>query len=147
MPCYVAGVTTVYVDIDYFKSINDVLGHHAGDHLLARMSERLRAATRDHIARIGRDEFVVICGGDYNSAQALASRIRHEINSTPFRLRGLDVPVTASVGFSHQVTLDKDLIALLSGADAAMYRAKASRPHHPPLAVGDSGGPAAEPAM
>ena len=121
------GVGLLFVDLDRFKSINDRLGHDAGDAVLCEMARRLERSCRprDTVARFGGDEFVVLCpdldAGD--DLQEIAVRLV-EVAAQPFDLAGRDVLVGASVGV---VTAAADRTAqdLLRDGDAAMYLAKA----------------------
>ncbi len=118
-------VGVLFVDLDGFKTVNDSLGHGAGDQLLGavgdRLSERLRPA--DTIARLGGDEFGILLAeveGADDAARA-AGRIL-EAFGRPFELHGREVFVTASVGVAAG---RGDPQELLRNADLAMYRAKA----------------------
>ncbi|MGH9132798.1 MAG: putative bifunctional diguanylate cyclase/phosphodiesterase, partial [Ilumatobacteraceae bacterium] len=111
---------------DHFKPVNDVHGHDAGDQLLRSLASRLTETARpgDTIARIGGDEFVVMCpelGGE-TEAISVAGRIEGLL-ATPFQIGNAEVFLTASIGVilsKGEGTADE----LLRDADAAMYRAK-----------------------
>lgn len=114
------------VDLDRFKDVNDAYGHTAGDHLLVVASERLKAAVRkgDTVARIGGDEFSILCEGIAASdASALAERIR-EAFDRPVKLEGEDVRVGASIGVAMSDGGDQGGQELLRSADIAMYAEK-----------------------
>jgi diguanylate cyclase (GGDEF)-like protein/PAS domain S-box-containing protein len=116
----------LFVDIDRFKLINDSLGHDAGDQLLQEVSYRFRRALRpaDLVARVGGDEFVVLCP-DLDSVEAvavLASRLTDAL-AAPIDLPGGRVVVSASIGVVH-ATGPNDPSELLQDADLAMYDAK-----------------------
>jgi diguanylate cyclase (GGDEF)-like protein len=117
----------LFVDLDRFKSVNDALGHEAGDALLRELGARLRSAVResDTVARFGGDEFALLL--ETTSAQVetatAASRIIDSI-AQPFSYRGTDMVVTASVGISTYPRDGETTEQLLSAADAAMYTAK-----------------------
>ncbi len=116
----------VFVDLDRFKSINDSLGHQAGDDLLRTIAERLRAAAPadSTIARVGGDEFVLLVPRiDPASADALTSDIVHA-TSESWRYQGKRIPVNASVGVAFYPEHGLDPESLLKNADAAMYLAK-----------------------
>jgi diguanylate cyclase (GGDEF)-like protein/PAS domain S-box-containing protein len=116
----------LFVDLDRFKSVNDTLGHDAGDEVLLLAARRLERAVRagDSVARFGGDEFVVICeqvaGAD--EAAQIANRIRESLAVT-YRLSAGIAEVAASVGVAvddGEATVDD----LLRKADRAAYRAK-----------------------
>jgi diguanylate cyclase (GGDEF)-like protein/PAS domain S-box-containing protein len=115
-----------YVDLDRFKSINDTLGHDAGDVVLVEIARRLTASVRpgDTVARLGGDEFVIVCPDlpDAALADELAQRLITAV-SEPMPLGGVRRVMTASVGV---VLIDEPLdpAEALNAADAAMYRAK-----------------------
>jgi diguanylate cyclase (GGDEF)-like protein/PAS domain S-box-containing protein len=119
--------TLLRVDLDKFKNVNDTHGHAAGDHVLVRVAEILRAGIRpgDLAARIGGDEFVVVLAPESGpeQAEALARRLRAEI--------GRDIPFeskTCRVGASFGIASAADGLVenrdLLGGADAALYASK-----------------------
>ena len=121
----------LYCDLDRFKLVNDAFGHGEGDRLLSRVAERLRAALRaeDTIARVGGDEFAVICESarDEGGVLAIADRMVAEL-AEPFAVGDGDRE-HASVGLSVGIAFaDDDSTAddLLSHGDAAMYGAKLS---------------------
>ncbi len=120
-------VGVLYVDLDGFKRVNDTHGHAAGDEVLVEVAHRLRAVVRDHdlVARIGGDEFVVLCPtNDTHVLDRVAERIRDTL-TRPLRLppTGVQVQVTASVGLAVRLPGEPAQTAL-AAADAAMYRAK-----------------------
>lgn len=129
-------VAVVYLDVDRFKMINDRFGHAAGDRLLAGVADRLHVAVRvsDHIGRIGGDEFLVVCPGTAEPADALAmadrlaSMLCVEQDLGPVRL-----PVVVSIGVAHASTAGTDADALIAAADTAMYEAKRRRSGVPQL--------------
>ena len=115
----------VYVDLDDFKLVNDAYGHHVGDQVLAAVAERLQAAGRidDVAARIGGDEFVLLCHDvDAESMASITARIEQVFRSPVLTDAGW-LEVRASVG-SSGVCDDEQLSELLRGADHALYRAK-----------------------
>ncbi len=127
-------VALLFLDLDKLKDVNDNAGHDVGDALLAQVANRVAHATRpaDVIARIGGDEFVVLCNGsiDEHSALELAERIRLAL-SGKIMIRGVEVELTVSVGValantSHVEGLSSAdaALTLLRHADAAMYTAK-----------------------
>ncbi len=124
-----AALAVLYLDLDGFKAVNDRLGHAAGDELLIEMANRLGASLRtsDTAARVGGDEFVVLCEflRDDEEADQLSERIASAV-AQPYDLAGGRAFVTVSVG--RVVSRDgDDPEALLARADAAMYEVKARR--------------------
>ena len=119
----------VYLDLDRFKGVNDVHGHGAGDRFLREFATRLQGITRgaDTAARVGGDEFVVLCThlDSALSLQTAASRIANAVDGTVV-LDGRRATVGASVGWVL-VGRDMDLDTALNQADTAMYRDKARR--------------------
>jgi diguanylate cyclase (GGDEF)-like protein len=121
------GLAVLFLDLDYFKSVNDVSGHSAGDELLFEVGARLQSVVRpnDTIARLGGDEFVVVAedlADPVEEGAAVAARISSSLQA-PFRLAGREVFVAASVGVAPADPSDS-AEALLARADQAMYRAK-----------------------
>lgn len=117
----------LFVDLDHFKLINDSLGHEAGDELLRKTAEHLRAGVRaeDLVARLGGDEFVVLCrdAGDLDDIDALAARVL-QAATRPIVLLGQERRVSASVGVSVYPADGDTERALMKCADIAMYTAK-----------------------
>jgi diguanylate cyclase (GGDEF)-like protein/PAS domain S-box-containing protein len=120
-------VAVLFVDLDRFKLVNDGLGHETGDELLVAVSRRLSATVRrqDTIARIGGDEFVVLCEDlrDEQQAVELAERAAQAFTE-PFTLSRAEVTVSASIGIAVTSRSSDRASNLLQDADAAMYRAK-----------------------
>jgi diguanylate cyclase (GGDEF)-like protein len=120
----------LYLDIDGFKSVNDALGHSAGDSLLRRLAEALRAATRqqDILARVGGDEFVLLAPGYTDEAQLreLAGRLIECVQEIGERDYGGRFPLGVSVGIATWPDRVDSVEQLLDVADAAMYAAKQS---------------------
>jgi diguanylate cyclase (GGDEF)-like protein len=119
-------VAVMLLDVDDFKLINDSLGHEAGDLALVRFSDRLRSAVReqDMVSRLGGDEFLILCEGlrDVADAQQIAHSITG-ILGAPHPRGSAPMPVSASIGIavSEPGSSRRDLI---HRADLAMYRAK-----------------------
>ncbi len=122
-----SGMAVLYVDLDRFKIVNDVLGHSAGDDLLVSASRRIRKAvgTEGLIARFGGDEFLVICAtaDDETRPQRLAQAILDAFG-TGFRLDGEELGVTASVGIARAPADGDRAHLLIQNADLAMYDTK-----------------------
>jgi diguanylate cyclase (GGDEF)-like protein len=116
-----------HIDLDKFKSVNDTLGHHAGDALLRGVSERLRRLVRpsDTIARMGGDEFIVlqIPVGDGSEAGALAQRMIEQM-AAPFEIDEQQTIAGASVGIAMAPADGTTPEQLLRNADLALYKAK-----------------------
>lgn len=116
-----------FIDLDRFKTINDTLGHDAGDALLRAMAQRLRATLRtsDLLARLGGDEFVVLVDGDADvpSLTVVAQKLLAAIGE-PMVLHGHRFLVTGSIGVGLFPNDGDDAATLLKHADAAMYLAK-----------------------
>ena len=127
----------LFIDLDNFKTINDTLGHAAGDQVLVEVSRRLVASVResDTVARLGGDEFVVILenlGSTPDEAVAEAAELSSKILvvlSQPYRLGEALRNCTPSIGITtfcgHHVSAGQ----LLSQADQAMYKAKSAGRH------------------
>jgi diguanylate cyclase (GGDEF)-like protein/PAS domain S-box-containing protein len=124
-------VSVLFMDLDDFKTINDSLGHAAGDRLLAEVGERLKDCLRtaDTAARLGGDEFAILLedGGDGIDAAEVASRILVRLEGA-FHLESKDVFVRASIGIAsaeHTTKVGPEgAEELLRNADVAMYMAK-----------------------
>ena len=123
------GLAVLFLDLDAFKTINDSLGHVAGDQLLVIAADRLRAVVRpsDTISRLGGDEFAILLDGadDSDTALVIAQRILDGL-SGDLMLEGRQVTLRASVGVAIAQP-DDTVTDLLRNADAAMYRAKSQR--------------------
>jgi diguanylate cyclase (GGDEF)-like protein/PAS domain S-box-containing protein len=124
-------VSVLFMDLDDFKTINDSLGHAAGDRLLGEVGERLRTCLRapDTAARLGGDEFAILIedGGESVGAAGVAGRILKALDG-PFLLDGKEVFVRASIGIATsgvgRATGPEGAEELLRNADVAMYIAK-----------------------
>jgi diguanylate cyclase (GGDEF)-like protein/PAS domain S-box-containing protein len=119
----------LFLDLDNFKTVNDGLGHEAGDELLRAVAARLakRVRTADTLARFGGDEFVVLLE-DLMSPED-APRIADELIAgfaTPITVQGREVYMGISIGIALAGPQDTDPSLVLRNADAALYRAKSS---------------------
>ncbi len=117
----------LFLDLDRFKTINDSLGHAAGDRLLVSIARRLEAAIRpsDRVARLGGDEFAILADGieDLGDSTRIANRLLCEL-AVPYELDGHAVYSSASIGIATSVTGYDRADDLIRDADNAMYRAK-----------------------
>ena len=122
-------VALLFIDLDRFKTVNDTLGHHAGDSLIVQVAGRLRAQLRgsDTLARLGGDEFVVLLPDVVDDAvPALLARRLVDALSGPFDVAGHEVFISCSVGIAVSPLGGVDYPTLLQHADTAMYAAKAA---------------------
>ncbi|HWU84496.1 MAG TPA: EAL domain-containing protein, partial [Rhodocyclaceae bacterium] len=120
-------IALLFIDLDHFKQVNDVLGHDAGDALLIEASQRIRACVRDSdtVARLGGDEFTVILyGGDcVNVAERVCEQMLASLTQ-PFQLGKEKAYISASIGITLFPDDTDNLEDLLKNADQAMYAAK-----------------------
>ncbi|MCB1023104.1 MAG: EAL domain-containing protein [Acidobacteria bacterium] len=117
----------LFVDLDRFKTINDSMGHQAGDEMLIKMTGMLKSLTRsnDLIARLGGDEFVILVEDikDRQQAIQIAERILEQFQR-PIRIAGKQIYSSASVGITFANAEYDDADELVCDADLAMYTAK-----------------------
>ncbi|MCP5027961.1 MAG: EAL domain-containing protein, partial [Actinomycetia bacterium] len=120
-------LAVLFVDIDDFKTVNDSLGHSAGDEVLVEVANRLRAGLRptDRAARLGGDEFAVLFTEIESQAQLarMADRLVQTL-SWPVQVQGIDVQVSVSLGIATDDDRTHSAEDLLRSADVAMYQAK-----------------------
>ena len=122
-----AQVAVLYIDLDRFKMVNDVLGHNAGDELLVQASDRIRGAvgTDGMIARFGGDEFLVIC--DAGVDPQLPEKLAHAVLGAfadAFRFGKDEFAITASIGLAVSPSDGLRPQQLIQNADIAMYDSK-----------------------
>ncbi|MHB1085452.1 MAG: diguanylate cyclase domain-containing protein [Thiobacillus sp.] len=124
---YGGKVGILYLDLDHFKEINDLHGHHVGDAVLTEVATRLTSSIRDSdsVARLGGDEFGVLLEGVQGREDLLATahKIEQELN-TDTSFYGLEVDISASIGQALFPDDGADEDTLIRTADAAMYRVK-----------------------
>ena len=124
-----AQLAVLYLDLDHFKSINDTLGHPAGDELLKAVAQRLRGCLResDLIARLGGDEFAIVQTQlqDPKDAEILAQRLREAVTGAPYDLNGHQTTTDVSIGIALSPGDGTEMDELVKHADLALYGAKA----------------------
>lgn len=127
-------ISLLFLDIDFFKSINDRHGHQAGDHVLAIAAKAIKTQLRnnDVLARYGGEEFVALLSNiDMLKAFEIAERMRKSVAALQIQYQEDFIPITVSIGLSTHLP-DKALLSktvdvstrLIKSADAALYRAK-----------------------
>jgi two-component system, cell cycle response regulator len=129
---YGRALSLILCDIDFFKNVNDTLGHAAGDQVLAQFGTRLQRILRrgvDWVARIGGEEFaIVLPETGYEQALGVARKLRSGVANKPFEIQGRQAEITASFGLCglDRVPAGERKIPehMLKVADAALYRSK-----------------------
>ncbi len=120
-------LAVLFMDLDRFKTVNDSLGHSAGDSLLSQSAARIGTALRqgDIYGRLGGDEFLVILPNvaGAEDAMAIARRVLNAMKA-PFQVNDRELYATISIGISVFPDDGEDVEVLIKNADAAMYRAK-----------------------
>ncbi|MFE0453914.1 putative bifunctional diguanylate cyclase/phosphodiesterase [Streptomyces sp. NPDC058914] len=119
-----------YLDLDGFKTINDSLGHAAGDRLLVEVADRLQScatAPGEMVARLGGDEFVALTTGPdtHREVDELAARIMNALVA-PVRIDGRELTVRGSIGIVEGAAGERSAAEVLRSADITMYRAKSA---------------------
>jgi diguanylate cyclase (GGDEF)-like protein len=126
---YGSSACFLLVDLDYFKVVNDQLGHLAGDQVLMRTAALMRRAVRDidAVGRYGGEEFgIVLPHTDLDRALVLAERLRRQIESQEFEADQGIVRMTASMGIAHIPSVTVHSVSdWITAADSALYDAKA----------------------
>jgi diguanylate cyclase (GGDEF)-like protein len=121
-----AGV--LFLDLDYFKAVNDTLGHRGGDHFMRIVSDRIDRCikTIGFAGRIGGDEFVVaLPGADEQTTVAVAHQLVGVLGQA-VHAAGRELPSSVSIGVAHAPTTGATVSEVLGNANVALYRAKAS---------------------
>lgn len=123
-------LSLLYIDIDFFKKINDTYGHSEGDVVLRELGALLKKCTRsfDIVSRNGGEEFTVLLQDcPLDRALQIAERIRNTVESHSFSLNnGKEITLTVSVGVACYLDTTKDPALLIDDADKALYQAKNS---------------------
>jgi two-component system cell cycle response regulator len=118
----------IFLDIDFFKRINDTHGHPAGDFVLSELSQLMATLVRteDVLARFGGEEFTVLCRGtDLGGARIVAERLRKTVEAHTFAFGAKTIPVTISLGIAAiPDTAIVDHAQFLAASDKALYEAK-----------------------
>ena len=138
----------LHIDLDFFKAVNDSLGHAAGDHVLREVAHVLTLQTRkdDTVARVGGDEFVVLYAGDIgpDALGRIANRIVERL-SEPVDFEGAPCRVSASIGIvMSQDYARPDLEQMLGDADQALYASKKAGRRQARMFRGDAVTPSPE---
>ncbi|MBC8748037.1 MULTISPECIES: bifunctional diguanylate cyclase/phosphodiesterase [Paraburkholderia] len=126
-PFSLGRLAILFIDLDNFKTVNDTLGHNAGDIVLQMTASRLATAVGENgtLSRIGGDEFVVVIKGDDVEKRAVVlAEAAAEAFSKPFEVRGSSFVLHASIGIALYSVANESEIDLLKKADLAMYSAK-----------------------
>lgn len=120
----------IMLDVDFFKYINDTLGHPVGDTVLREIARALSGSAREYdlVARIGGEEFLILCdNADQETTRGVAERIRSRFEDSVIDYGdGQQIRVTVSLGVCSEVPYDLTVEQLLKAADAALYQAKES---------------------
>lgn len=120
-------VAVLFIDLDNFKQVNDVLGHEAGDQLLVEAAKRIRGCVRtaDTVARLGGDEFTVILPNfsTVGTVERICKTMLTQL-AEPFQLAGEQAYISASIGVTQYPDDAEDIEELLKNADQSMYVAK-----------------------
>lgn len=121
-------LSLLFLDIDYFKKINDTYGHSSGDTILKNLAYILKDTSRgfDIVSRNGGEEFSVLlsdCTAD--NAVRIAERIRNNVENNKFYIsKEVSIYITISIGVSTYPSITKDVDMLVENADLALYQAK-----------------------
>jgi diguanylate cyclase (GGDEF)-like protein len=125
---YGRGFAILYIDLDGFKTVNDKMGHAAGDAVLIEVARRLKDSTRssDIVGRLGGDEFVVFLPEieHIEPVQVAAEKLLRVVTTPPIEVNAQPTGVTLSIGVALYPTDGTTLKTLIANADAALYQAK-----------------------
>jgi diguanylate cyclase (GGDEF)-like protein len=127
-------LTCLFLDIDYFKSVNDKYGHLAGDSVLSTVAKTIKSQLRnsDVLARYGGEEFVALLTNiNQSTGFEIAERIRKNVQSLNITFSEITIPVTLSIGLAtyqsdrkNPLTISEAASRLINTADSALYQAK-----------------------
>ncbi len=120
-------LSLIFLDLDFFKGINDRYGHLAGDDCLRILTERITSELRpgDSLSRWGGEEFVVVLpNASQSEAEAVGERIRHRVQRDPFLAQSQSIEITVSLGISSYRGGPETPEQLIEQADSALYGAK-----------------------
>ena len=121
----------IYLDLDYFKPVNDTYGHQAGDEVLRNVGKRILNSIRndDYVFRLGGDEFACIIGGNPDEKNCLKSIERLEKNiCSPYNIHGHKIQIGVSCGYAEYPSDGDTVECMLKIADSRMYSEKEK--HH-----------------
>jgi diguanylate cyclase len=122
-------LSLLFIDIDFFKNINDKFGHSQGDEVLKQLGDLLKARTRsfDIVSRNGGEEFtILILDGSLEKARETAENIRKSVEEYPFQLAMEKIHITVSIGISCYNETTTSVSQIIDDADKALYEAKKS---------------------
>ena len=117
----------MFLDLDNFKTVNDSLGHHAGDELLLKVSQRMKRMLRDKdvLARVGGEEFaLVLPGTTLEETMRIADKLCATVEANALTIEGGKMPMTASFGVATISDNDTCMTDIIARADRALYRSK-----------------------
>jgi diguanylate cyclase (GGDEF)-like protein len=137
-------LSVALIDVDYFKSINDIQGHAAGDAALRDVAETISTHLRgrDYLGRYGGDEFLLILPQTpCNIALSVTERLNHAVSNLSLT-RGT-MPLTLSIGLTEAI-LEDDAVTLIARADKALYQAKSDGRNCRRVVIADAEAPKAE---
>lgn len=123
-------ITTMFIDLDRFKRVNDTFGHHAGDVLLTAAGFRLQHTAGEHrtIARLGGDEFLLVTDDLMDEADAIAlAELLAEALAEPFTIGDRQLRISSSIGIAQEKASGQTVADILRNADMAAYEAKRHR--------------------
>ena len=126
---YMRPLSMLMIDIDHFKSVNDRLGHAAGDRVLQNVAALCRAEKResDVVARVGGEEFAIMLPETNQlAAEQFAERLRHQVRENTLTVDGQMVSITISIGVAGASMRTAGVQTLMRQADQALYQAKRS---------------------